>query len=152
MGSSNTENNNNSDFYSYLQKNDLAYMNYINQTPKGVPNMQRIAQLIRSIKTIINIKSNFRSYEVSIFHKQIIKTFIIIKCLTKSKWSWWWKQAFQTTAYRDWINQAVNKIHYWNWKKKHIKHILGMGSSNTENYNNNDFYSYLQKNDLIYTH
>ena len=49
MGSSNTENNNNSDFYSYLQKNDLAYMNYINQTPKGVSNMQRIAQLIRSI-------------------------------------------------------------------------------------------------------
>ena len=62
MGSSNTENNNNSDFYSYLQKNDLAYMNYINQTSKGVPNMQRIAQLLRSIKTIINIKSNFRSY------------------------------------------------------------------------------------------
>ena len=69
MGSSNTENNNNSDFYSYLQKNDLVYMNYINQTPKGVSNMQRIAQLLRSIKTIIIIKSNFRSYEVSIFHK-----------------------------------------------------------------------------------
>ena len=27
-------------------------------------------------------------------------------------------------------------------KKKKIKHILGMGSSNTENYNNNDLYSY----------
>ena len=26
-----------------------------------------------------------------------------MKCLTKSKWCWWWKQAFQTTAYRDWI-------------------------------------------------
>ena len=36
-------------------------------------------------------------------------------------------------------------------KKKKIKYILGMGSSNTENYNNNDFYSYLQKDDLIYT-
>ena len=36
-------------------------------------------------------------------------------------------------------------------KKNKIKYILGMGSSNTENYNNN-FYSYLQKNDLIYTY
>ena len=27
-----------------------------------------------------------------------------------------------------------------------------MGSSNIENYNDNDFYSYLQKNDLIYIH
>ena len=65
MGSSNAENNNNNDFYSYLQKNDLTYINYINQTPKGASNMQRIAQLLRSIKkleTIINIKSNFRSY------------------------------------------------------------------------------------------
>ena len=43
MGSSNTENNNNNDFYSYLQKNDLTYINYINQTPKGASNMQRIA-------------------------------------------------------------------------------------------------------------
>ena len=63
MGSSNAENNNNNDFYSYLQKNDLTYINYINQTPKGASNMQRIAQLLRSIKkleTIINIKSNFR--------------------------------------------------------------------------------------------
>ena len=24
--------------------------------------------------------------------------------MTKSKWSWWWKWVFQTTAYRDWIN------------------------------------------------
>ena len=36
MGSSNTENNNNSDFYSYLQKNDQTYINHINQTPKGL--------------------------------------------------------------------------------------------------------------------
>ena len=28
---------------------------------------------------------------------------LLIKCLTKSKWSWWWKGAFQTTPYRDWI-------------------------------------------------
>ena len=65
MGSSNIENNNNNDFYSYLQNNNLTYINYINQTPKGASNMQRIAQLLRSIKkleTIINIKSNFRRY------------------------------------------------------------------------------------------
>ena len=31
MKISNTENNNNNDFYSYLQKNDLTYINYINQ-------------------------------------------------------------------------------------------------------------------------
>ena len=65
MGSSNTENSNNSDFYSYLQKNDLTYMNYINQTPKSASNIRGIAQLLRSIKkleTIINIKSNFRRY------------------------------------------------------------------------------------------
>ena len=65
MKSSNTENNNDNDFYSYLQKNDLTYINYINQIPKGASNMQRTAQLLRSIKkseTIINIKSNFRSY------------------------------------------------------------------------------------------
>ena len=36
-------------------------------------------------------------------------------------------------------------------KKRKLKHILRMGSSNTENYNNNNFYSYLQKNDLTYT-
>ena len=65
MGSSNTENNNNNDFYSYLQKNDLTYIKYINQTPKRASNMQRIAQLLRSIKKfeiIINIKSNVRHY------------------------------------------------------------------------------------------
>ena len=37
-------------------------------------------------------------------------------------------------------------------EKKHIKHIFGMGSLNTENYNNNGFNSYLQKTDLIYTY
>ena len=35
-------------------------------------------------------------------------------------------------------------------EKKYIKHIFGMGSLNIENYNNNGFYSYLQKNDLVY--
>ena len=34
-----TENNNNNDFYSYLQKNDLTYINYINQEPKGLSNI-----------------------------------------------------------------------------------------------------------------
>ena len=65
MGSSNTENSNNSNFYSYLKKNDLAYMNYINQTSKSASNIRGIAQLLRSMKkleTIINIKSNFRRY------------------------------------------------------------------------------------------
>ena len=65
MGSSNTENNNNNDFHSYLQKYDLTYINYINQAPKGAPNIQGIGQLLCSIKkleTIINIKSNFRRY------------------------------------------------------------------------------------------
>ena len=47
MGSSNAENNNNNDSYSYLQKNDLTYINYINQAPKGAPNIQGIAQLLR---------------------------------------------------------------------------------------------------------
>ena len=28
-----------------------------------------------------------------------IKSHPLIKCLTKFKWSWRWKQAFQTTAY-----------------------------------------------------
>ena len=65
MGSSNIENYNNNNFYSYLQKNDLSYTYYINHTPKGASNMQRIVQLLHSIKkleTIINIKSNFRRY------------------------------------------------------------------------------------------
>ena len=65
MGSSNAENNNNNNTSYYLQKNDLAYINYINQAPKRVSNIQEIAQLLRSIKkleTTINIKSNFRRY------------------------------------------------------------------------------------------
>ena len=65
MGSSNAENNNNNDSYSYLQKNDLTYINYINEAPKGASNIQGIAQLLRSIeklKTIININSNFHRY------------------------------------------------------------------------------------------
>ena len=65
MGSSNAENNNNNDSYSYLQKNDLTYINCINQAPKGASNVQGIAQLLRSIeklKIIINIKSNFHHY------------------------------------------------------------------------------------------
>ena len=39
MGNSNAENNNNNDSYSYLQKNDLTYINYINQAPKGASNI-----------------------------------------------------------------------------------------------------------------
>ena len=35
MENSNAENNNDNDSYSYLQKNDLTYINYINQAPKG---------------------------------------------------------------------------------------------------------------------
>ena len=65
MGSSNAENNNNNDSYSYLQKNDLTYINYINQAPKGASDIQGIAQLLRTIeklKTIINIKSDFHHY------------------------------------------------------------------------------------------
>ena len=50
MGSSNAENNNNSDSYSYLQKNDLTCINYINQAPKEASDIQGIAQLLRSIK------------------------------------------------------------------------------------------------------
>ena len=65
MGSSNAENNNNNGSYYYLQKNDLTYINYINQAPNGASNIQESAQLLRSIKkleTIINIRSNFRRY------------------------------------------------------------------------------------------
>ena len=39
MGNWNAENNNNNDSYSYLQKNDLTYINYINQAPKGASNI-----------------------------------------------------------------------------------------------------------------
>ena len=31
--------------------------------------------------------------------------------MTKSKWSWWSKRAFQTTAYRDWINLDILVLH-----------------------------------------
>ena len=32
--------------------------------------------------------------------------------MTRSKWSWWWKRAFQTTSYRDWItnNEELDEI------------------------------------------
>ena len=50
MGSSNAENNNKSYSYSYLQKNDLTCINYINQAPKEASDIQGIAQLLRSIK------------------------------------------------------------------------------------------------------
>ena len=50
MGSSNAESNNNNDSYSYLQKNDLTCINYINQAPKEASDIQGIAQLLRSIK------------------------------------------------------------------------------------------------------
>ena len=59
MGSSNIENNNKNDFYSYLQNNDLTYINYINQTPKGASNIQRITQLSRGIKKLENKKRYF---------------------------------------------------------------------------------------------
>ena len=50
----------------------LNQLYYINQTPIGASNMQRITQLLRRIKkleTVINIKGNFRRFEVSIFHE-----------------------------------------------------------------------------------
>ena len=59
MGRSNIENNNKNDFYSYLQNNDLTYINYINQTPKGASKIQRITQLSRSIKKLENKKRYF---------------------------------------------------------------------------------------------
>ena len=49
LGSSNTENCNNSYFYSHLQKNDLTYTYYINPAPKSASNMQGIAQLLQGI-------------------------------------------------------------------------------------------------------
>ena len=40
----------------------------------------------------------------------------INQILTKSKWPWWWKRAFQTIAYRQWIKASnsfyrINIIH-----------------------------------------
>ena len=68
LGSSNTENFINNDFYILLTKEwtdtYILYQSYdINQSPKAAPNMQRIAQLLhgmQKLETIINIKSNFR--------------------------------------------------------------------------------------------
>ena len=37
-------------------------------------------------------------------------------------------------------------------KKEQVKNILELGSSNTENYNNKQFYAYLQKNGDTYTY
>ena len=68
LGSSNTENYNNSDFYilhtkEWTETYILYQSYYINQSPKAAPNMQRITQLLHGMQkldTIINIKSNFR--------------------------------------------------------------------------------------------
>ena len=61
MGSSDAENNNNNDSYTYLEKNDLTYINDINQVPKHSGNRPALAQH-KKLETIINIKSNFRPY------------------------------------------------------------------------------------------
>ena len=37
--------------------------------------------------------------------------------------------------------EFITEIEKKKKKRKKIKHILGMGSTNTENYNNDDFYS-----------
>ena len=61
----------------------LNQLYYINQTPIGASNMQRITQLLRRIKkleTVINIKGNFRRFEVSIFHE--VRTQNILKIKT----------------------------------------------------------------------
>ena len=50
MGSSNTDNYNDNNCYSYLQKNDPTYTYYINQTPKVASNMQRLAKPLRRLK------------------------------------------------------------------------------------------------------
>ena len=56
MGSSNTENYNNNDFFSYKRMTGHIYIlhqsYYMNQTPKGTSNMQRIAQLLRRIRKL----------------------------------------------------------------------------------------------------
>ena len=49
LESSKTENYINNSFYSYVQKNDLTYAYYINQTPKGASNMQKITQLLHGM-------------------------------------------------------------------------------------------------------
>ena len=52
------------------------------KTPKGVSNMQRIAQLLHSIKTTFNINSNFRRYQLSIFHEKKEHNSSILKLKT----------------------------------------------------------------------
>ena len=47
---------------------------YINEAPKGASKIQRIAQVLHSIKKldkVINNKGNFRRFKVSIFHEKI---------------------------------------------------------------------------------
>ena len=52
--------------------------------------------------------------------------------MTKSKWSWWWKRAFQTTAYCDWITgekkkknvSQINKSYIILSKSKNLKKIF----------------------------
>ena len=58
MGSSNAENNNNNDSYSYLQKNDLTYINCIKRGVWHSGNRPALAQH-KELDTVINIKSNF---------------------------------------------------------------------------------------------
>ena len=43
------------------------------------------------------------------------------------------------------INQVLKEFMTETDKKEEIKNILELGSSNTENYNNNDLYSYLKR-------
>ena len=38
---------------------------------------------------------------------------------TKFKWSWWWKQLFQTTTY--WIKKLVNEWVNWNKLRNWLK-------------------------------
>ena len=52
LGSSNTENYNNNDLYSYLKRitwHILHQSYYINKTPKGASNMQWIVQLLNGM-------------------------------------------------------------------------------------------------------
>ena len=41
-----------------------------------------------------------------------------IKCLTKSKWSWWWQRAFQTTAYEFGADLRLHVTRSW-----HLDHF-----------------------------
>ena len=68
MGSSNTENYNNNDFYSYKRMTWHIHTTLIvlhQSDTKSASNMQRIAQLLRrkmKLETVINIKGNFRRF------------------------------------------------------------------------------------------